>query len=95
MPELQTHSRLMAISRKEFLRVLPVMLEPEDRMDVMVNGVKLVVQGAGVDILLQPQPDVAIASLRLPSLLVQIKLPSSVADEFMARFDRGFQRGGG
>lgn len=95
MPELQTHSRLMAISRNEFLRVLSAMLRPGECMEVMAYGVRVVAEGAVVDILLQPQPDVAIASLRLPSLLVQIKLQSSITNRFMIRFDHGFQRGGG
>lgn len=95
MPELQTHTRLMAISREEFIRMLPVALGPNDRMEIIANSIQLLVDDAIVDIHLEPKPEVAIASLRLPSLQVLINLQAPVSETFMARFDRAFQRGGG
>lgn len=95
MPELQTHVQLMAISREEFIRVLPVVLGPNDRMDVTANSIQLLVDDAIINIRLESKPEVAIASLRLPSLQVQINLHASVSETFMARFNRAFQRGGG
>jgi hypothetical protein len=90
-----THTRLMSISRDEFLRVLPVMLDPGDEFRITENGVRIIFGESVVDVQLQLQPDIAIASLRLPSLQVNIIIAPAVSDAFMSRFERAFQRGGG
>lgn len=90
-----SYSRLMSISREEFLRILPVALAPEDHMEIKENGVHLILDGEVVHITLMPQPRIAIASLRLPSLLALISIQASIPGTFMSRFDRVFQRGGG
>ena len=88
--------RVMAITRDEFLRLFPMSLEHDERLQA--GGDTLVVESPSghVSIEIRQLPDTMIASLRLPSLHVKMSFESHIlADHFLARFDRTFQRGGG
>lgn len=85
----------MSISREEFLRVLSLMPSANKSVRVQGDCILLNALGQPVQIRLETQPDVIIGALTLPSFRVTICLDIAVFDEFMANFDRTFQRGGG
>jgi hypothetical protein len=89
--------RVMSITLAEFLRLLPLVIEADGLIEKSPHGVNLTDKGQLVRISLSEEADTVIASLRLPRLRVRIELsphPFAV-NEFMLRFDRAFQRGGG
>ena len=65
----------------------------------MVDDIVLIETPAGaLRIRLSPQGERRIASLRLPVTVIEFSFPGWTqprVDEFLARFDRCFQRGGG
>ena len=91
--------REMGYSRDEFSSVLPSAMR-----DWSVAGgpdlwrVSTVAGDRIANIRIEPMPDRAMGSLRLPVLAVSIDLTNAsidLADEFVRRFERGFHRGGG
>ena len=89
----------MGYSRDEFSRVLPAAMR-----DWSVDGgpdLWWVSNETGdriASIRIEPLPERAMGSLRLPVLAVSIDLasaPTELASEFVRRFERGFHRGGG
>ncbi|WP_243287935.1 hypothetical protein [Geothrix terrae] len=86
----------MAISREEFLRLLPgaagSFTEGEE-------GLFRGVEGAGRwSIRLVPLADLRLGSVVLPRHRVEVRLtgcPAETAEAFLARLLRGFMRGGG
>ncbi len=87
--------RVMSIARADFLRLLPLVTG-----DCLVNAegtVELTHEGKRVVILLREEASLTIASLQLPRLRVRIELPpdAQFQQDFLRRFDRVFQRGGG
>jgi hypothetical protein len=89
--------RVMSITLAEFLRLLPLVIGAGGLIEMSPHGVNLTDKGQLVRIFLSEEADTVIASLRLPRLLVRIELPPHpfAFEEFMLRFDRAFQRGGG
>jgi len=88
--------RVMAITRGDFLSRLPLATLPECR--VYIDGDTILVEEAEqtIRILVREEPALALASLRLPQLLVRIECESmELSKKFMHRFDCAFQRGGG
>lgn len=85
----------MGLTRAEFLRVLPRVL---DGADFVAAGQRITVEGMGLTIILMEAPPRRIGSVALPVMRVRLELDRWVeadADVFLARFDRHFQRGGG
>lgn len=89
--------RVMSITRADFLRLLPLVIEAEGLIEQSTLDVRVTEKGQSVRIYLFEEADTMVASLRLPRLRVRIELPPSpaAAKDFMFRFDRAFQRGGG
>ena len=86
----------MGLTHAEFFRSLP----PAIDHPYTVEGRRVVVEhGSGhVELELGPQQDRRIASLRLPYVVVRFTfagVPEAERTQFMARFERYFQRGGG
>jgi hypothetical protein len=84
--------RLMSIERDEFFRMLP----GGAGLPLVHRGET--VCGSGWALTAEVQPSLNIGLLSLPRLRVQIDfVPADAAKmlEFMSRFDRHFQRGGG
>jgi len=91
--------REMGYSSAEFCRVLPAAMR-----DWSVSGgpeLWQVATAGGDDVAtirIQPMPERAMGSLRVPVLAVTIDLAAASPDragEFVHRFERGFHRGGG
>jgi hypothetical protein len=87
----------MSLSREEFLRLLPGAVGPVVAVDV--GGAFRGSDGPRRwTIRLQPLSGLRLGSVSLPRHRVEIRLDGYSEDEagaFMARFHRGFQRGGG
>lgn len=86
----------MAISREEFLRLLPGAVGSfAEGEDGLFRGA----EGAGRwSIRLVPLADLRLGSVVLPRHRVEARLtscPAEAAEAFLARFLRGFMRGGG
>jgi len=91
--------REMGYSTDEFSRVLPAAMRdwsvsggPDSWQVFTVGGEDI------ATIRIQPMPERAMGSLRLPVLAVSIDLSAASPDrvsEFVHRFERGFHRGGG
>jgi hypothetical protein len=84
--------RVMSIERDEFFRMLP----GGAGLPLVHRGET--VRGSGWTLTAEVQPSLNIGLLSLPRLRVQIDfVPADAAKmlEFMSRFDRHFQRGGG
>ena len=85
----------MTLSREEFLRLLPGAVGAFTEEDGGFRG------GDGSrrwQIRLDPLPDLRVGRVVLPRHRVEIRLEGYAereAEAFMARFHRGFQRGGG
>ena len=92
-------SLVMSLSREEFLRLLPAALGPGTRIQEEEDGVFRGEDGERHWTLrLAPLANQRLASVVLPRYRVEIHFDgfSEVeAAAFMARFHRGFQRGGG
>jgi hypothetical protein len=95
----KTLFREMGYSTGEFCGVLPAAMR-----DWPITGGPDAwqVSTAGGDVIatirIQPMPERAMGSLRLPVLAVTIDLEAASPDqasEFLRRFERGFHRGGG
>lgn len=87
----------MSLSREDFLRLLPGAVGQEKIVEQ--DGV-FGVSGANRQWTMQlwPLPDCRLGSVVLPRHRVEIRLEGYSDDEaaaFLARFHRGFQRGGG
>ena len=96
-PAVVRFSRDMGITHREFFRTLPAALAPtpytvQDRDVVISDDTQRLV------ISLSPEGRRRIAALSLPTTQVHFTFsgysPQDV-EQFMARFDRAFQRGGG
>lgn len=87
----------MSITRADFLRLLPLVIDADGSIEVCTLGVHVTEKGQLVRISLFEDADTVIASLRLPRLRVRIELPLRpvAVKDFMFRFDQAFQRGGG
>ena len=87
----------MSISREDFVRLLPIALgrspfEEQDNFFTGQDGLR------HWEIRLIPLADQCLGSVVLPCHRVEIQFdgyPDEAAEAFMARFHRGFQRGGG
>jgi len=91
------HRLEMTLSREEFLRLLPGAVGP-----LTETGEADVFEGGDGPrrwrIRLVPLPDLRVGRMVLPRHQVEIRLEGYAegeAEGFMARFHRGFQRGGG
>lgn len=86
----------MTLSREEFLRLLPGAVGPvREAGDGAFHGGG---EGRRWSVRLVELPDLRAGSLALRRHRVEIRLegyPDAEADAFLARFQRGFQRGGG
>ena len=96
-PAVVRFSRDMGITHREFFRTLPAALAPtpytvQDRDVVISDDTQRLV------ISLSPEGRRRIAALSLPTTQVHFTFSgysSQDVEQFMARFDRAFQRGGG
>jgi len=93
-------SREMGYTVEEFSNVLPRAMRDWSVVEArsLVWSVTTQDSVAIAHITVARQPDRRIASLTLPALLVYIEFDSNDNErriEFMRRFDRGFQKGGG
>jgi hypothetical protein len=87
----------MALDRDEFLRSLQPLLQGCE-WDSDGNRVRVGTPDGDVCIALQPTGYRSLGSLRLPETLVELDLGAlsdEAAADFLARFERAFQRGGG
>jgi hypothetical protein len=89
--------RRMSISRSEFFRTLPVALGT-DALAVSGDRVTVDTPGHRLQILFRQEPPLRIASLTLPSAVVELRFEGHGEPEMAAalrRFDLYFRRGGG
>lgn len=89
--------RLMSLSEGDFLRRLPRAVAPH-KISKSGGSLEILLPGGRVGIVYQAQPDLKVASLSLPVLLVEIYFENISSEEissFMTRFDKTYQRGGG
>lgn len=87
----------MALDHDEFLRSLQPLLQGCD-WESDGNRVRIGTPDGDVRIMLQADGFRSLGALRLPQILVEIDLQAlseEAAKNFLARFDRAFQRGGG
>ena len=87
----------MSISHAEFFRTVRPLLEGEAH-EVRADGVTIQRGGSRIEIRLGPEGARRLGTFRLPRSLVEIGFYGGLqeeADEFLARFDRHFRRGGG
>jgi len=87
----------MGITHAEFFRLIPIALGT-DQYSVSANGIKMTNGDTAVDIALGPEGIRQIALLVVPRTSVRLTLEGfsgAATDEFMVKFDRAFQRGGG
>ncbi|NWJ42333.1 MAG: hypothetical protein HXX12_15340 [Geothrix sp.] len=87
----------MSLNREDFLRLLPGAVGGVEvaEADGVFRGAEC---GLRWTIRLRPLPDRRLGSVVLPCQAVEISLEGHTeveAEAFMARFHRGFQRGGG
>jgi hypothetical protein len=87
---------VMSLNREEFFRLLPAAVGPHA---VDAEGLIHGPSGGGAwTIRLTPLEPLSLGSVVLPRCSVEISLngfPDAAARAFLARFHRGFQRGGG
>jgi hypothetical protein len=89
------HRLEMTLSREEFLRLLPGAVGPFTEEDGGFRGTDGSLKW---HIRLVPLPELRLGRVVLPRHQVEIRLEGHTAGEaeaFLARFQRGFQRGGG
>ena len=89
--------REMGLSRKEFFRTLPAVVENLPSK-IEENRITIGWSQGSVVIDLGPETDRKLGSLALPTMNVEfqfIGLNPSDREGFLAHFDRYFQRGGG
>lgn len=95
----EEHEMEMALSRADFMRLLPQAVQGPFRVDEDAGGrIFGGLGGIGWDIQLTPLPPRRIALLELPRLKVQLRLRSSdpvATGAWLHRFMLGFQRAGG
>lgn len=89
--------RMMSITRSEFLRLLPLATAGWQTRPAAEDRLVLEAEGGAIVLQFMPEPDLAIALLRLPRLRVHLEFRVETARQrdFMQRFDRIYQRGGG
>ena len=88
--------RLMAISRADFMRLLPLISDVHNSVDDRSNHIDI--PSRGVSLELENQPEKQFAALSLPQLKVVIRFANAEASgnrAFLKEFDRIYQRGGG
>jgi hypothetical protein len=88
----------MTLSREEFLRLLPGAVGLAAVPDTGGDRFTGCVDGRRWTLCLVPQPDLRLGSVVLPRHRAEIRLEGFSEEEaaaFLARFHRGFQRGGG
>jgi hypothetical protein len=89
--------RRMSISRNEFFRTLPDALGT-NAFVAAGDGVKLESDGRRLEVLFREEAPLRIASLTLPSAVVELRFAGYGEPEIAAalqRFDLYFRRGGG
>ncbi|GLH66258.1 hypothetical protein [Geothrix edaphica] len=89
------HRLEMTLSREEFLRLLPGAVGPFTEEDGGFRGTDGPLRWR---IRLIPLPELRVGRVVLPRYQVEIRLEGHTAGQaeaFLARFQRGFQRGGG
>jgi hypothetical protein len=96
-PAAMTVEKEMSISHNDFFRILPKALDGED---YRVDGNRVVAGSGGrrLEITLSEETRRRIALLSLPVTHVRLDFIGYREDEAaatLAKFDRGFQRGGG
>lgn len=86
----------MAISRGEFLRLLPLASEARSIEETPL-GWRLALAAGEVSIRFDELPGLRIGSLALPRARVTLEFPSAVdwSAAFLQRFDLYYRRGGG
>ena len=92
-----TLRREMGISHADFFRSLPAAIEPGS-FRLVDDTVWIETPAGELQIRLSPQGERRIAALRLPVTVIEFSFPGWTQDrvnEFLARFDRYFRRGGG
>ena len=92
-----TLRREMGISHADFFRSLPTAIEPGS-FRLVDDTVWIKTPAGELQIRLSPQGERRIAALRLPVTVIEFRFPGWTqrqVDDFLARFDRYFQRGGG
>ncbi len=86
----------MGLTEAEFFRCLPPAL---NGLIWRADGGLVTAEGAGLclRILVEPQPDRCLGTIRLPVTRITLEMAGSPAARaaFRARFDRAFQRAGG
>jgi len=87
----------MSISHADFFRTVRPLLVAEDH-DLRDDGVTIRRGAARIDIHIGPEGTRRLGNFHLPRTLVEIGFygcRQDEADEFLARFERHFRRGGG
>jgi hypothetical protein len=87
----------MALDHDEFIRCLQPLLQ-DHSWESDGNRIRIGTERGDIAIRLHPTGFRSLGSLRLPQTLVEIDLRAltdAAAADFLARFDRVFQRGGG
>lgn len=87
----------MGISYKDFLRLLPIALKNIE-YQLVERLITFEYKSGNIDIELGPERERKIASLVLPTMNIVFKfsdLTPNEITEFLEKFDRTYQRGGG
>lgn len=89
------YSRLMSISREEFLRLLPKAIGQELTADQHANG--QFVSATNITLSWRSLPPASFGVVELPQLQVSMVFDcdGDAMKEFLYKFDRIYQRGGG
>lgn len=89
--------RHMGLSHAEFFRILPPVVEGLPH-HIENNAVRIENGARRVTLTLGPETERRLGAMSLPGFDLRFEFcghPQSDVDEFMARFDRVFHRGGG
>ena len=90
-----TYHYEMALTREEFLRLLPVAVNHAE-YQVMANAISHI--GGEWRITIEKKPELRIALLVMPVLGVTVEIPNATAEKanrLIERFLLGYQRAGG
>ena len=95
--EVHTVTREMAVTHREFFRLLPRVL-PDNPVHTGDNTAVIPLHGGEIHIMLAAESERRLGSLTLPVTLVTLHFSGFEADaidDFLERFYRTFQKGGG
>lgn len=87
-------TKIMALTIEDLFRLLPV-LTTEDEIQVIENRIVL---ESGLIIEFETLPPVEIGMMFMPRLKLEFRFddwPANTIEEFIKRFNRTFQKGGG